>query len=283
MLRKIDRLLIRVPNVASAVRYYRDVLGLAIARAEGRVASLRLADDDAELVLHADDDLPGEAIYFLVDDVRAMYRDRVRLRLTFSGPPVAVARGYRAQAKDPYGTVLLLLDRAAEGKAGRATPAATTPSPAVAIEDAKAPGALFAGVEHKAKPKRDALCRLYEAGGRTADDLPYTAHFEKLFADYTARYTDGEPRPTRTEVWRHLLNLRKAGKLPKLGDARSNPPAIDPAAEARLRDLLGPDIGKRDRLPYTDRFDRLVEAFNKAQPRSLTPHQVWRVVARLAK
>jgi hypothetical protein len=54
-------------------------------------------------------------------------------------------------------------------------------------------------------------------------------------------------------------------------------------ARQRLKALLGKDLGKRDRLPYTQRFDDLVDQFNKTIPRALSPHQVWRVVATLAK
>ena len=47
--------------------------------------------------------------------------------------------------------------------------------------------------------------------------------------------------------------------------------------------MLGEDIGKRDRLPYTDRFDKLVDEFNTTQQRPISPHLVWRLVATLAK
>ena len=47
--------------------------------------------------------------------------------------------------------------------------------------------------------------------------------------------------------------------------------------------MLGEDIGRRDRLPYTERFDKLVDRFNQTQKRPLSPHLVWRLVAKLAK
>jgi catechol 2,3-dioxygenase-like lactoylglutathione lyase family enzyme len=271
MLRKVDRLILRVPNLQSAVTYYRDVLGLKVVRQEKTVASLFLLDQVTELVLHTEDDLPAEASYYLVDDVRDMYAKRATLRLTFNGPPTPSSRGYRAAAKDPFGNVILLLDRTAEGGGKHA------------VEDARAAGtgALFAGVEAKLTPKNDLLANLYEKTGRTADDLPYTPHFESLFKPYAAAF--GEPKPTRQETWRHLLNLRKRGSLAKLGEARSKPPEIEPEQAAQLRDMLGEDIGRRDRLPYTDRFDKLVDEFNKTQGRPLSPHLVWRLVATLAK
>lgn len=268
MLKKIDRILLRVPQLESAVRYYKNSLGLRLLRQQATIANFQLPDCDTELVLHTDVDLPAEAIYYLVDDVRELYARRDTLKLKFSGPPLPVTKGFRATAKDPFGNVLLLLDRSAETAGAKE------------IEDAKPAGTLFAGVEQKVAVKRDLLNQIYEKLGRTADDLPYTPHFESLYSSYGAQL---DPKPTRQEVWRHLLNLRKAGKLPKLGDAKSKPPKVDDEARVKLRELLGKDVGKRDRLPYTDRFDEIVDAFNRTQSRRLSPHLVWRLVATLAK
>jgi methylmalonyl-CoA/ethylmalonyl-CoA epimerase len=269
MLRNVDRIILRVPGLPAAVAYYRDTLGMKLLRHESRLAVFALGGG-AELLLHTDPDLPAEGIYYLVDDVRALYEKRAELKLTFVSPPKQAAKGFRAIVKDPFGTVLMLLDRTTEQQAG------------AAVEDAKVPGALFAGVETdtKSKGKPDLLIKAYEQLGRTADDLPYTPHFETLFKNYTQQM---DPVPTRQEVWRQLLNLRKGGKLPKLGEARSKPPEISAEEKAKLREMLGPDIGKRDRLPYTKRFDELVDAFNKTQGRPLSPHLVWRLVATLAK
>ena len=268
MLRKVDRILIRVPGLAAAIPYYRDVLGLKLVRHEGRIASFRLGEGGTELVLHEDADLPAEATYYLVEDVRDLYKRRSSLKLTFAGPPTPAARGYRATVKDPFGTVLLLLDRTNE-TAG-----------AAAVEDGKVAAGLFAGIEPAARPKRELLISLYEKTGRTADDLPYTPHFESLYKAYAEQY--GQTPPTRQEAWRHLLNIRKRGILPKLGEARSRPPDVTAEDAKKLRDMLGKDIGKRDRLPYTKRFDSIVDEFNETQPRPLSPHLVWRLVATLA-
>ena len=268
MLRKIDRILLRVPSLPPAVRYYTDVLGLRLIKQDNRLASLQLPDADTELVLHTDPDLPEDATYFLVDDVREMYRRREELKLTFISPPTPASRGWRATVKDPFGTVLLILDR-------------TSPQTAD-VEDAKPAGSLFAGVEPRVSVHRQSLVAAYTKIGRTADDLPYTPHFESLYRDYISPMPD--PKPTRAETWRHLLNLRKRkGQLPKLGEAKSVPPDISADDRARLRGMLGENIGKRDRLPYTPEFDQLVDEFNKTQPRPLSPHLVWRLVATLAK
>jgi catechol 2,3-dioxygenase-like lactoylglutathione lyase family enzyme len=273
MLRKVDRILLRVPSLPAAVAYYRDTMGMKLVRHEGKIASFRLGDSPGEggteLVLHDDPDLPAEATYYLVDDVRDLYNRRAVLRLTFSAPPTPAARGYRATVKDPFGTVMLLLDRTGETAGARA------------IEDGKVPAGLFAGVQPTHRPKRDVLIALYEKTGRTADDLPYTPHFESIYKSYAQQY--GENPPTREEAWRHLLNVRKRGILPKLGEARSKPPDVSDEAMGKLREMLGKDIGKRDRLPYTKRFDQIVDEFNTTQGRPLSPHLVWRLVATLAK
>ena len=267
MLRRVDRVLMRVPNVGAAVRFYRDVMGLEVIKEEGKIASLKLRGSETELVLHCLDDLPAEAAYYLVDNVRELFAKRAELKIQFVQAPVAVARGWRAAIKDPFGNVLLIVDRANEQQ--------------MVIEDGRAPGALFPGVEEKIRVRVEALVRTYEQIGRTADDLPYTPDFERLYASYCAEYR--QTKPTRQEVWRQLLNLRKAAKLPKLGEARSRPPAASDEDRQRLRAMLGEDIGRRDRLPYTQRFDQLVDEFNKTQARPLSPHLVWRLVATLAK
>ena len=268
MLRNVDRILLRVPQLESAVRYYQDVLGLKLLRQNPTIANFQLSDSHTELVLHTDPDLPAEAVYYLVDDVRDLYRRRDALKLNFVSAPAAVSRGYRATARDPFGNVLLLLDRQSD-RPGDKT-----------IEDAKPPGALFAGIEPKIAVKRDVLAQIYQKLGRTADDLPYTPQFETIYSSYAAQLDD---KPTRHEVWRHLLNMRKSGNLPKLGEAKSRPPKVSPESREHLRTLLGRDIGKRDRLPYTERFDKIADEFNKSQPRKLSPHLVWRLVATLAK
>ena len=269
MLRRIDRIILRVPSVASAVKYYRDVLGLTLIKDDQRLALLKWPESETELVLHADPDQPAEATYHLVDDVRALFERRKQLGLAFAQPPASGARGYRAAIKDPFGNILFIVDRTNEG----AGPV---------IEDARPPGALFAGVDEAKVPvKGDALIRTYEQIGRTADDLPYTPDFEKLHTIYCTQHP--EKKPTRQETWRHLLNLRKGGKLPKLGPARSRPPDLEPEERDTLRRLLGESIGKRDRLPYTPQFDTLVDEFNKGRSRPLSPHLVWRLVATLAK
>jgi catechol 2,3-dioxygenase-like lactoylglutathione lyase family enzyme len=260
--------MLRVPNVGAAVKFYCDVMGMTLLKEQKGVAALRFAQGEGEMVLHNDPDLPAGEVYYLVQDVRALFERRAELKLNFLQPPKVAGRGYRAAIRDPYGNVMIIVDRSS----GRGE----------AVEDGKAPGALFLGVEEKVEVKREELIRVYEQIGRTADDLPYTPDFEKLHAVYCAQHR--EKKPEKRETWRHLLNLRKAGKLPKLGEARSKAPEIENDQKQKLRALIGEDMGKRDRLPYTEKFDRVVDEFNKGRGgRTLSPHLVWRLVATLAK
>ena len=278
----VDRLVIRVANVPAAVAYYRGTMGLPLVREGPGFATLKMGDG-REILLHNDADLPEEALFLLVEDVRDLYRRRDELRLKFAGPPGRVSRGYKATVKDPFGSVLLLIDRSlgspdAAGDARQQTP-----------EIAKTPVALFPGVRPPVAPKRKELSDLYQKAGRTADDLPYTPQFEQIHAAYAALFAD--PQPERGETWRHLLILRKKGDLPKLGAARSRPAVADEKTVALLKKILqdcfGGRIGRRDRLPYSPEFDRVADAFNRARVAAgddpLAPHPLWRLVALLAK
>ena len=269
MLKGLDRLLLRVSSVPAAAKFWAGTLGMEPVRVEENVALLRFKDAPGEVLLHNDPDLPAEGVYLLVDDVRDLYERRKELRLTFTGRPARVARGYRATAKDPFGTVLLLIDRTCVEGGG------------AAAEDARGGGVLFPGVRTPIKPRRADLARIYGAIGRTADDLPYTPHFEKLHDEYAATFEP--PQPDRAEVWRHLLNLRKGGHLPKLGEARSQPPGVPPERRAELAQIVGDDLRRRDRLPYTPRFDEIAAAFNAGPGRPVSPHHLWRLIATLAK
>ena len=105
MLRKIDRVILRVANLPAAVSYYRDVMGLSVIREEARLASLKLpgeGGDGTELVLHTDPDLPHEAVYYLVDDVRDLYRRRGELKLRFASPPTQVSRGFQGDGQGSF-------------------------------------------------------------------------------------------------------------------------------------------------------------------------------------
>lgn len=126
------------------------------------------------------------------------------------------------------------------------------------------------------------LIAAYGQIGRTLDDLPYTPEFERLY-----RAADGDSRGvTQRDVLHRLQNLRKAGKLPKVGRSRVSPPRIAAKEERFLEQAVIQQVGslgQRDQLPYSSKFDKIVEGFNERFGRGLEPHDVWRLVAKLAK
>lgn len=134
----------------------------------------------------------------------------------------------------------------------------------------------------------DLLISVYHKQGRTLDDLPYTDEFEAI---YSGMYGDGEgnedePQPTRAEVFHRLHNLRKAGKLPRLGKALGKRPRITAEQEAMLAKRVEQQVGalsKRDQLLYTSAFEQLCTAFNAEAGLELSRHDIWRLVAKLAK
>src|ERR1700733_12086870 len=149
MLRGVDRLILRVDSLPSAVKYYRDTLGLKLIREDAQVAAFLMADGRTELILRADPDQPSEEVYYLVDNIRDLYARREELKLKFVQPPRQAARGYRAAVRDPFGNILLLLDRSTQDAAGNT------------IEDAAAPTELFPGVESRVPARRKLLADLY--------------------------------------------------------------------------------------------------------------------------
>lgn len=121
----------------------------------------------------------------------------------------------------------------------------------------------------------------YRRTGRTLDDLPYTDDFESLYRDLV-----GDTGPSRQDVFRRLMNMRKAGKLPRLGRAASSPPKITAEQETQLAGLVVEACGKlslRDQLLYDDAFEPLATRFNAEAGLSLSHHDLWRIIAKLAK
>lgn len=133
----------------------------------------------------------------------------------------------------------------------------------------------------------ETLISVYQKQGRTLDDLPYTEDFEVIYRSlYGPGGRDAPDAMSKAQLFRKLHNLRKAGKLPRLGRAATLPPRIEPEEEARLIARVEREIGqisKRDQLLYQPAFDAVLDDFNRATGRSLSPHALWRIIAKLAK
>ncbi len=128
------------------------------------------------------------------------------------------------------------------------------------------------------------LISVYQKQGRTLDDLPYTDEFDAIHAAVIG--DENATSTSRADLFHRLHNLRKAGKLPRLGKAATKPPRIAPEHEALLTSLVEEKIGRlslRDQLLYAPAFDEIVIAFNARAGLNLSPHDVWRIIAKLAK
>jgi hypothetical protein len=126
------------------------------------------------------------------------------------------------------------------------------------------------------------LIAAYVEVGRTLDDLPYTEDFLRLCHLSAA----AEAGMNEQAVFRRLQNLRKAGKLPPIGRAPSKAPRINAEEEEWLREnvtVAVGSLGHRDQLPFSPKFDLLLQRFNEVTGRSLDPHDLWRVIAKIAK
>lgn len=142
-------------------------------------------------------------------------------------------------------------------------------------------GSAFQGAPQLSDSDK-AIVDAYARIGRTLDDLPYTPDFEELFDAVKGAAV----WHSRWELLHRLQNLRKAGKLPRLGRAESSAVRVDDDEHQILLELVLQQIGtlgQRDQLLYDPKFDALVQSFNARTSRSLTPHDVWRLVAKLAK
>ena len=147
------------------------------------------------------------------------------------------------------------------------------------------PGLFGAGVLVSLDDSDRALIEAYRSAGRTLDDLPYTAEFDALVRSMDE--AAGAGMKTR-DVLHRLHTLRKAGKLPRMGRSGSAGAQTSLDAdevvmlEEMVVDAVG-SLGQRDRLPYTDAFERLCERLEARTGVARTAHDVWRLVARLAK
>jgi argininosuccinate lyase len=154
-------------------------------------------------------------------------------------------------------------------------PSPETPTPASLFGAEEEAGATVSQFNQR-------LIESYVEVGRTLDDLPYTEEFLKVCHLAGA----GDAGMSEQAIFRRLQNIRKAGKLPPIGRAPSKPPRISEAEEQWLRQAVEEavgSLGQRDQLPFTPKFDALLQRFNQASGRALDPHDLWRVIAKIAK
>lgn len=130
------------------------------------------------------------------------------------------------------------------------------------------------------KPEDDRLLASYEKIGRPLDLLPYTEDFEKLMGELVPSATD----EAKADVFRRLLYLRKAGRLPRAAsviDVAAEPMPLSTEDEELLSAYQ--QIGRPlDSLPYTTEFDDLVKELGKSKKPAIM-HALFQRLLRLRK
>jgi predicted enzyme related to lactoylglutathione lyase len=110
VLRKIDCVMVWVPDLDEAVAFYCRAFGLTPHWRDDVSAGLNLPETDAEIVLHTMDLPPDCAVNYLVDDVLIAVVAYERAGGTVREPPFDIAVGKCAVLEDPYGNAICILD-----------------------------------------------------------------------------------------------------------------------------------------------------------------------------
>ncbi len=103
-----------------------------------------------------------------------------------------------------------------------------------------------------------------------------------MYDQFSAKF----PGRSRNEVFRRLLTLRKAARLPRRGyqgPVQLRNMQVEWDFLAGLIDKHAGAVGQRDRLPYSDEFENLLADFNSVHHPPLDHNTLWRLVLRLAK
>ncbi len=108
LIRKLDCVRLRVPDLDAGLAFYRDRLGLALEWRSAEAAGLRLPGSEAELVIQTED--PAPEIDFLVDSAAAAARQFEREGGRVVVPPFEIQIGRAAVVEDPWGNRYVLLD-----------------------------------------------------------------------------------------------------------------------------------------------------------------------------
>ncbi|HEY7325119.1 MAG TPA: VOC family protein [Streptosporangiaceae bacterium] len=109
LLRKVDAVTVRVPDLDSGLRFYQGALGHELRWRHDDIgqAALALPDGDTELVLSTELDYEPNWLVFSADDAAQAFASAGGTILT---GPFDIPVGRVAVVADPFGNVLVLLD-----------------------------------------------------------------------------------------------------------------------------------------------------------------------------
>ncbi|MBN1873515.1 MAG: VOC family protein [Anaerolineae bacterium] len=108
LIQKVDCIRLYVTDLKSGLAFYRDQLGLALIWRTEQAVGLRLPDDETEIVLHAERQVPEI-------DLKVERAEETATRFEKAGgkvvvPPFDIQIGRCVVVHDPWGNELVLLD-----------------------------------------------------------------------------------------------------------------------------------------------------------------------------
>jgi predicted enzyme related to lactoylglutathione lyase len=122
LLRKIDCVMIRVPDLDIGAHFYEQACGLRRVWSDTWSVGLAMSDTDAEIVVHTMDLPPGCGVHYLVDDVSAAVAALIGGGSCLIAEPFEIPVGRCAVVADPFGNALCVLDLSKGTRADNDTP-----------------------------------------------------------------------------------------------------------------------------------------------------------------
>ena len=110
LLRKIDCVMIRVPDLETGARFYEQACGLRRLWSDEVSIGLAMSETDAEVVVHTMELPSGWGVHYLVDDVPAAVTELVCHGCGLVKAPFDIPIGRCAVLTDPFGNALCILD-----------------------------------------------------------------------------------------------------------------------------------------------------------------------------
>jgi predicted enzyme related to lactoylglutathione lyase len=119
----IDNVFLPVGDLAQAVRFYGNALGLPVAKRFDGIGMVlfRIGDENAGLGVAVTDQprIGGQKVWFEVPDARAAADELSAIGVTPLAPPFPIPTGWAFEIRDPWGNVLGFTDYNTKPELGR--------------------------------------------------------------------------------------------------------------------------------------------------------------------
>jgi predicted enzyme related to lactoylglutathione lyase len=119
----IDNIFLPVGDLAQAVRFYENALGLPVAkRFDGMgMVLFRIGDENAGLGVAVTDQprVGGQKVWLEVPDARAAAEELAAIGVATLAPPSPIPTGWAFEIRDPWGNVLGFTDYVTRTELGR--------------------------------------------------------------------------------------------------------------------------------------------------------------------